>query len=79
MNTHRRRQLVAVYSALRNGRWWTLQALCEHAERQGAPSMLTGISARVRDLRKDRFGRHRIDKRRVRGSASLYEYRMVGK
>lgn len=35
------------------------------------------VSARVRDLRKPRFGGHRIESRRVPGGKGLWEYRLA--
>lgn len=38
----------------------------------------SGISARIRDLRKDRYGAHTISKRRREGSTG-YEYKLVSR
>ena len=64
-------QLGRVFRALDEdrGRWWRLAAL---AERVGGSE--AGVSARLRDLRKPRFGAHVIERRRVTGG--LYEYRL---
>ena len=62
-------QLGAVYEALSDAQWWTLAAL---AERAGASE--ASVSARLRDLRKPRFGGHVIDRRRC--SPALFEYRL---
>jgi hypothetical protein len=35
-----------------------------------------GVSARLRDLRKPRFGSYRVERRRVPGAAGLHEYRV---
>lgn len=59
-----------VLAALREDRWWTLSEL---AERTGDPE--ASISARLRDLRKERFGSHEIARRFVR--RRLHEYRLV--
>ena len=61
-----------VLAALREDRWWTLAEL---AERTGDPE--ASISARLRDLRKERFGSHKIDRRYVR--KGLHEYRLIRK
>lgn len=50
--------------------WHTLASL---ARRTGGSE--AGVSARLRDLRKPRFGSHRIERRRVKGG--LWEYRAV--
>ena len=66
--------LGRVYQSLAgNAGWWTLHELqlqCGGSE--------AGISARIRDLRKPRFGSHIIERRR-RGEprSGLWEYRMV--
>lgn len=62
-------QLVRVREIMRDGQWRTLARL----------SALTGaseasVSARLRDLRKARFGRWTVDRRRVEGG--LHEYRV---
>ena len=61
-----------VYRAMRNGAWWTLAALAKMARGSEA-----GVSARVRDLRKERWGSLRVDNRRVEGENGLWEYRLV--
>lgn len=65
-------QQKRVYDVLRDGQWHTLG---EIAERTGDPE--ASISARIRDLRKDEFGRLDIGRRR-RGDprAGLFEYRL---
>lgn len=62
-------QLERVKARMSNGDWYrlsTLAALCGGSE--------AAISARVRDLRKPRFGGYSILRRRVDGG--LWEYRM---
>ena len=63
-------QLALVYRALKSGGWWTLVDL---SKASGASE--AGASARCRDLRKDKFGAHRIERRRI--GNGLYEYRMA--
>jgi len=67
-------QQMRVYRVMQDRVWRTLAEL----------SALTGdpeasVSARLRDLRKERFGAHQIDRRR-RGDAKrgLHEYRIGG-
>jgi len=69
-----RRVHQAMLAASYLGQWLTLS---EIRERTGDPE--ASISARLRDLRKDRFGGLEIEKRR-RGEASrgLWEYRLAG-
>lgn len=64
------KQHERVLLALRNGAWWTLAQLSTHT---GDPE--ASVSARLRDLRKPRFGSHEIDRRYVR--RGLFEYRLV--
>lgn len=67
-------QLVAVATIMSDGRW---HRLAEIVARIGYGSE-AGVSARIRDLRKDKFGGHTVERRRVipveRG---LHEYRLV--
>lgn len=64
------RQLVAVRAILSDYEWHTLGDL---AERTGEPE--ASISARIRDLRKPRFGGHTVDRRHV--ANGLWEYRLL--
>jgi hypothetical protein len=64
-------QLARVYAAVKGGRWWTLADLAAAAGGSEA-----GVSARLRDLRKPKFGGHRVERRRVGGG--LWEYRVAG-
>lgn len=66
------RQLLAVLSVVKDGRWRTLS---EVAAETGEPE--ASISARLRDLRKEKFGGHTVERRR-RGEEKrgLFEYRL---
>jgi hypothetical protein len=64
-------QLALVYRALRGGGWWTLAELAYYSGGSEA-----GVSARLRDLRKKKWGGHTVVRRRRQGG--LHEYRMVG-
>jgi len=62
-------QLKRVHRAMSTGRWHSLHDL----------SLLSSVSelsigARVRDLRKEKFGSHTVDQRRMSGG--LYMYRL---
>ena len=59
-----------VLAALRGGRWWTLRELHEQT---GDPE--ASISARLRDLRKPRFGSHCIQREYV--ERGLFRYRLA--
>lgn len=59
-----------VLAFMRDGQWHTLEAI---SKATGDPQ--ASVSARLRDLRKDRFGAHLIERRYVR--RGLFEYRLV--
>jgi len=63
-------QLSRVFTAMSDHQWWTLADLQKECGGSEA-----GISARIRDLRKERWGAHEIERRRVSDSG-LYEYRL---
>ena len=63
-------QLEKVFIAMSLREWWTLAEL---ASKIGGSE--AGISARIRDLRKPRWGGHKIERQRVAGG--LWQYRMV--
>ena len=68
-------QLKAVYE-LWNGRlfrsWWTLREIAVNVEGSEA-----GVSARLRDLRKEKFGGHTVNKRhRGDPKRGLWEYQL---
>jgi hypothetical protein len=66
-------QMGRVWLALQDGAWLTLNEL---AVSVGAPE--ASVSARLRDLRKERFGNHQVA-RRPRGDrkSGLFEYQLV--
>lgn len=65
--------LGRVYVALASGGWWTLQQLAHAGQCSEA-----GAAARVRDLRKAKFGAYLVERRR-RGDPKngLHEYRLT--
>jgi len=64
--------LGRVYALMRDGEWRTLASI---AERCGGTE--ASVSARLRDLRKDRFGAYRVERRRLAPAESgLFEYRL---
>lgn len=65
-------QLVRVLSLMADGQWRTLP---EIQSRVGGSE--SGVSARLRDLRKERFGAHTVDRRRRGGRGGVYEYRLI--
>lgn len=67
-----RGQLGRVYSMMRGGQWWRLRELVELCGGTEA-----AISARIRDLRKEKWGGHTVQRRRVVGANGLWEYRLA--
>lgn len=66
-------QLERVKQAMNNGSWWTLAELATAVNGSEA-----GVSARLRDLRKPRFGGYRVERRRiVKWSLGLWQYRLL--
>jgi hypothetical protein len=63
--------LSKVHAVLLDGQWHTLAELHERCGGSEA-----GISARLRDLRKEKFGAHNVERERVAGG--LWQYRMKG-
>ena len=63
-------QLEAVKALMLDGRWRSLPYIAGYARGSEA-----GISARLRDLRKAKFGGYQVERRRVAGG--LYEYRVL--
>lgn len=62
--------LGRVWAAMAKGGWWTLTRLRDQCGGSEA-----SVSARIRDLRKRRFGSHFVERRRVVGG--LWEYRLL--
>lgn len=67
-----RRQLGRVWALMRDGRWRTLFQI---AAATGDPE--TSTSAQLRHLRKPRFGRYTVQKRRRTATGGTYEYRLL--
>ena len=68
-------QMGRVWLALREGEWLSLGEL---ADRVDAPE--ASVSARLRDLRKRRFGNHEVARRhRGERGSGLFEYQLIPK
>ena len=65
-----RGQTLAVFKVMRDGRWRTLRQLADEAD---APE--ASVSARLRDLRKPKFGGYDVLRRHK--DCGLHEYRLV--
>ena len=63
-------QLKAVFDLMQDGRWRTLGEIRESVEGSEA-----AISARLRDLRKPKYGAHEVQREHI--ERGLYRYRMV--
>lgn len=65
-----RAQLTRVWHLMRDGRWRTLnQIACETHDPPAS------VSARLRDLRKEKFGSHHVERRYL--SNGLFTYRVT--
>jgi hypothetical protein len=64
------KQMKAVYSLMRDGQWRTLRQIADLVE---APE--ASVSARLRDLRKRKFGAFTVE--RARAVSGLHWYRLV--
>ena len=71
--------LMAVYDVLQDGKWWTLDQIRESIRfHHGKVYSEAGVSARLRDLRKAKFGGHTIEHRRIEPAVrGLWEYRLM--
>ena len=66
-------QLSTIFDIILDNKWYTLSRLRKFT---GFPE--SSISAQLRNLRKDKFGGHTIEKRRVGNRDSgLFEYRLT--
>lgn len=65
-------QLWHVRQLMSNGNWWTLAALAE-----GVNGTEAAVSARLRDLRKPRFGGHHVEKKRDTSLKGVWLYRLA--
>lgn len=74
-------RLGAVFEEMKaadaNGRWLTVPELAGRVQlRMGKLISETGLSARIRDLRKEKHGGHTVDKRQRGGRGNLWEFRL---
>jgi hypothetical protein len=63
-------QHARILALMKDGRWRSLATI---AQVSGDPE--ASISARLRDLRKERFGSHAVERRYI--ARGLYEYRLL--
>ena len=70
------KQALAVFELMRDGKWRTLREITE-AIGGGSEA---GVSARLRDFRKAKFGGHVVNRRRRGEEASgIFEYQVICK
>jgi len=65
-------QLWHVRQLMSDGHWWTLTSLAE-----GVNGTEAAVSARLRDLRKPRFGGHHVEKKRDASRKGVWLYRLA--
>lgn len=77
MNGQLQATLEEMKAADANGRWMTVPELVARVQLQtGKLISETGLSARIRDLRKEKHGGHTVDRRQRGGKGSLWEFRL---
>lgn len=67
--------LGRVALVMKDGKWRTLEQIAEAVKDTGFEISEAGISARLRDFRKAKFGSHVVERERVSGG--LWRYRVV--
>jgi hypothetical protein len=65
-------QLLRVERLMRDGKWRSLAHIAVDVG-----GSMTGVSARLRDLRKPRFGGWRVERRKVHCESGWFEYRLL--
>jgi hypothetical protein len=65
-------QLLAVFELMQDGAWRTLAEISAVVGGSEA-----AVSARLRDLRKEKYGAHEVDRQRI--EAGLWKYRLRDK
>ena len=66
----------AVEKVLLDGQWHTIPQIALALRKLSIACREAGVSARIRDLRKPRFGGYNVERRRA-GKDGLFEYRIV--
>jgi hypothetical protein len=64
------KQLKVVFDLMKDGQWRTLNEICELTNQAHA-----SVSARLRDLRKERFGAYTVERQYL--GNGLYTYRVI--
>ena len=63
-------QLRRIFVYMKDGNWYTLRSVAE-----GTKAPESSVSAQIRNLRKKRFGKHKVDKKYL--GNGLYHYRLI--
>jgi len=75
-----RGQLLAVFEIMDDSMWHTLEDIQNRLNAVGRAATTPSVSARLRDLRKEKFGSYIVDRRKVtlgnKVVPGLYEYRV---
>ena len=64
------KQYLRVFNLMKDAKWRTLRGISAEAD---APE--ASVSARLRDMRKERFGSHKVE--RERGEGGTHTYRLI--
>jgi hypothetical protein len=65
-------QMARVFELMKDGKYRTLRQVAD-----ATGCLETSASARLRDLRKPKFGEHSVDARRAKCAGLVYEYRLT--
>lgn len=66
-------QILRIYLLMADGQWRTLNDICRSTHDPHA-----SVSARLRDFRKDRFGKHTVNRRHLGDRQhGLWEYQLI--
>ena len=65
-------QMMRVFKVMESGQWLTLAEISTQAD---APE--SSVSARLRDLRKDTFGGHTVERERLGGGGGTHKYKLI--
>lgn len=77
MSSERNSQVETLKKVMADGDGYTLEALRKRLAMRGFRTSETGVSARVRDLRKAAYGGHTITRSKAAWATHVYVYRMV--
>lgn len=67
-------QLKKVYELMKDGGWFTIRQVARHV---GCCEV--SAASRMRDLRKERFGGHRVKRKRDQSRPGVFRYRLISR